>query len=172
MPEFVAAFERLATRDYVWLDIATDSVGAALQHDLGLQTEGIDLAGLLGFSRLLCRIIDFKSEFTATHSSGVAAAGTELARLVGFSRDECRMFEIAAYLHDLGKLAVPSEILEKPGKLGAGEWDAPGLRQAVAELAGGERPFQEVELEHEFPGVGRRAPGPTPRSAGTAQWSK
>ncbi|MCL5884638.1 MAG: HD domain-containing protein [Deltaproteobacteria bacterium] len=33
------------------------------------------------------------------------------------------MFEIAAFLHDLGKLAVPSEILEKPGKLTEGEWN-------------------------------------------------
>ena len=33
------------------------------------------------------------------------------------------MFEIAAYLHDLGKLAIPREILEKPGKLTDEEWD-------------------------------------------------
>lgn len=32
------------------------------------------------------------------------------------------MFEVAAYLHDLGKLAIPSEILEKPGRLTAEEW--------------------------------------------------
>jgi len=70
----------------------------------------------------LYRIIDFKSEFTATHSSGVAAVGRSLATLVGFSRQECRMFEIAAYLHDLGKLAVPSEILEKRERLTQAEW--------------------------------------------------
>jgi two-component system, chemotaxis family, CheB/CheR fusion protein len=42
-------------------------------------------------------------------------------------------------------------------ELGAGAWNAPGLRQAVDTLAGGEGPFQEVELEREFPGLGRRA---------------
>ena len=93
-----------------------------MRRKLGNQTVRFDVDAMLALSRLICRIIDFKSEFTATHSSGVAASGRELARLAGFSRNKCRMFEIAAYLHDLGKLAVPSEILEKPGKLSTEEW--------------------------------------------------
>jgi len=41
---------------------------------------------------------------------------------VGFSDEEGKLIEIAANLHDLGKLAVPSEIIEKPGKLTDEEW--------------------------------------------------
>jgi HD-GYP domain-containing protein (c-di-GMP phosphodiesterase class II) len=121
-PDCVAAFARIAEKDYVWLEIASSAMESVLRRELSFQTSEIDMSGLLELSRLICRIIDFKSEFTATHSSGVAAAGGALARLVGFSRRECSMFEIAAYLHDLGKLAVPSEILEKPGKLSPEEW--------------------------------------------------
>jgi HD-GYP domain-containing protein (c-di-GMP phosphodiesterase class II) len=95
---------------------------SVLRRNLSFQFAEIDMDGLLELSRLICRIIDFKSAFTATHSSGVTAAGGALARLAGFSALECRLLEIAAYLHDLGKLAVPSEILEKPGKLSAAEW--------------------------------------------------
>lgn len=63
------------------------------------------------------RIIDFRSPFTAMHSAGVAASARELARLAGMTDEECRMMEIAGFLHDVGKLHVPNEILEKPGKL-------------------------------------------------------
>ena len=122
VPEHVEALRRLARRDFVWLDIASGSMEPALHAAISGAGLDLDLEGLLGFARFLCRLIDFKSGFTATHSSGVAAAGCELARLAGFSSTECVRFEIAAYLHDLGKMAVPLEVLEKPGKLDAAEW--------------------------------------------------
>ena len=76
---------------------------------------GLDV--LKSFSSVFSRIIDFRSRFTATHSSGVAAVALELTAISGFSSRECRMMEIAGYLHDLGKLAIPAEILEKNSAL-------------------------------------------------------
>jgi len=122
VPGFADAMLRIAKKDYVWLDIASQTMDTALRKRLGSQTVEFDLDAMIALSRLICRIIDFKSEFTATHSSGVAATGVALARLAGFSPKKRKMFEIAAYLHDLGKLAIPSEILEKPGKLTEEEW--------------------------------------------------
>lgn len=122
VPADVDALLRLFDRDYVWLEIASGSMGESLRHSLGMETIDTDMREFLDFSRLVCRIIDFKSEFTATHSSGVAAVAKTVASLVGFSRQECVMFEIAAYLHDLGKLAIPSEILEKRDRLTPAEW--------------------------------------------------
>ena len=67
------------------------------------------------------RVIDAKSPYTARHSSGVAhwavAAGTQLGLDAGGLRDLHR----AGLLHDIGKLAVSSRILDKPGKLDADE---------------------------------------------------
>lgn len=122
-PDCVDALSRMAGKDYVWLEIASSSMESALRRSLSFQIAEVDMEGLLELSRLICRIIDFKSAFTATHSSGVAAAGGALAHRAGFSSRECMLLEIAAYLHDLGKLAVPSEILEKPGKLSPREWN-------------------------------------------------
>jgi putative nucleotidyltransferase with HDIG domain len=122
VPAYVDALLRLCDRDYVWLEISSGAIGESLRLSLGTETIDTDIREFLDFSRLVCRIIDFKSEFTATHSSGVAAVGKSLATLVGFSRQECQMFQIAAYLHDLGKLAIPSEILEKRGRLTQAEW--------------------------------------------------
>jgi HD-GYP domain-containing protein (c-di-GMP phosphodiesterase class II) len=52
----------------------------------------------------------------------VTAVAATLAQLFGFSEDECQMMQVAGYLHDLGKLAVPEAILEKPGRLSPEEY--------------------------------------------------
>ena len=122
VPSHVDALLRLCDRDYIWMEISSGAMADSLRLSLGTETIDTEIREFLDFSRLVCRIIDFKSAFTATHSSGVAAVGGSLAALVGFSRQECLMFEIAAYLHDLGKLAIPSEILEKRDRLTPAEW--------------------------------------------------
>lgn len=66
---------------------------------------------------LFARIVDAKSAFTAQHSLGVSRLARLLAEKMGISTDHCVKLEIAGLLHDLGKLRVPDEILNKPGKL-------------------------------------------------------
>jgi HD-GYP domain-containing protein (c-di-GMP phosphodiesterase class II) len=117
VPEHVDAMLELAKRDHVWMEVTSGSIESILRRSVASHTKELDLDGLLDFSRVICRLIDFKSEFTATHSTGVAAAAVTLAGFMGFSREEQKLMQIAAYLHDLGKIAIPSEILEKPGML-------------------------------------------------------
>lgn len=121
-PIHVDAMLKLSKRDYIWLDVISDSIESILWRSISHQSKELDIDELRDFAWLICRLIDFKSEFTATHSSGVAATAAAVAELVGFSDNENKLMEIAAYLHDLGKLAIPSEILEKPGKLSDDEW--------------------------------------------------
>jgi HD-GYP domain-containing protein (c-di-GMP phosphodiesterase class II) len=123
MPSLVEAFERLAVREYFWLDLVSPSLRSILSGRLKAVTIGLDGEDLLAFSRLFARIIDFKSPFTATHSSGVAACAEMLADRSGFSPRDCTRMRIAGYLHDLGKLAVPVEILDKPSRLGRKEFN-------------------------------------------------
>ena len=78
---------------------------------------------LLEFAELIAQIIDFRSRFTATHSKGVAATARYLAQSLGFDAQMQKFIYLAGLLHDLGKLAVPSEIIEKPGPLDAMEMD-------------------------------------------------
>jgi len=54
---------------------------------------------------------------TIGHSERVAAYATEVATAVGLGRAEVHMVRLGAYLHDVGKLRVPREILRKPGRL-------------------------------------------------------
>jgi len=56
------------------------------------------------------------------HLEGVGLLAVETGRMLGLRRDELEELARAAQLHDLGKLAVPDEILRKPGPLDEREW--------------------------------------------------
>jgi two-component system, cell cycle response regulator len=53
---------------------------------------------------------------------GVGSLAADVGRMLGLRRDELEELDRAAQLHDLGKLAVPDEILSKPGPLDEREW--------------------------------------------------
>lgn len=122
-PELVDVFRTMSAREYFWLDLASPSIQTILSQRLRSARIGVASRDMLGFSQLFSRIIDFKSPFTATHSSGVAASAEFLAGRLGFSRQECTAMRIAGYMHDLGKLAVPVEILDKPSRLNRKEFN-------------------------------------------------
>lgn len=62
-------------------------------------------------------IVDAKSSFTAEHSSRVTSYAVRLAEAFGFDEERKQTLRRAGLLHDVGKLGVPTAILEKPGKL-------------------------------------------------------
>ena len=117
MPPLVDVFLSLAGKEYFWLDLINPPLKLVFTERIPDSSFGLGSESMLGFSRLFSRIIDFKSPFTATHSSGVAASAEFLAGLCNFSEGDCRLMRIAGNLHDLGKLAVPVEILDKPAYL-------------------------------------------------------
>ncbi|HSQ28479.1 MAG TPA: HD-GYP domain-containing protein [Gemmatimonadaceae bacterium] len=65
--------------------------------------------------------IESKDAYTRGHCERVASYATALARDVGFDDMTMFWFRIGALLHDVGKIVVPSEILNKPGRLTAEE---------------------------------------------------
>ncbi len=60
-------------------------------------------------------------QYTTTHALNVAVLSMALAESIGLAPREVRTFGIAGLLHDLGKVRIPEEILNKPGKLTDGE---------------------------------------------------
>ncbi len=116
-PDLVEAFSSLAGKEYFWLEATSRSISAILSQRVPATQVELDLDGVLNLAKLFAEIVDFRSPFTATHSMGVAAVAAEIARRFGFSDRECRLMEAAGYLHDLGKLAVPASVLDKPGQL-------------------------------------------------------
>ena len=69
----------------------------------------------------LARAVDERDAYTGRHSYVVGELAARVARLLGLETDEVELVRLAGSLHDLGKLAVPEEILRKPGALSDGE---------------------------------------------------
>jgi HD-GYP domain-containing protein (c-di-GMP phosphodiesterase class II) len=116
-PLFVQALIKAAKNNAFWIELSLPSIGRIVSDRIGASNIYIDDETLINISKLFSRIIDFRSTFTATHSSGVAASAKYLGKLCNLSNVECILLEIAGYLHDIGKLAIPKEILEKEGSL-------------------------------------------------------
>ncbi len=72
--------------------------------------------------RVFAQVIDAKHSYTAGHSERVANYTYTLARALDIPEDEAEKYEIAAYLHDAGKVAVSKAILNKPASLTVDEY--------------------------------------------------
>lgn len=68
-------------------------------------------------TRAIARAIDAKDIYNEGHSEGVANTAVKIAKQMDLSDDQIRGVEIAAYLHDVGKIGISEEILRKPAQL-------------------------------------------------------
>jgi putative nucleotidyltransferase with HDIG domain len=75
-----------------------------------------------GVALLLGEVIEDDDHYTGEHSRGVVALSVEIAQEVGLSERDQRLVEFGALLHDVGKLRVPNEIINKAGPLDDDEW--------------------------------------------------
>jgi HD-GYP domain-containing protein (c-di-GMP phosphodiesterase class II) len=71
----------------------------------------------------LTSTVEAKDDYTATHGEDVAGMSERVALRMGLPGNEARDVRYAALLHDIGKIAVPSEILQKAGPLSDVEWE-------------------------------------------------
>jgi diguanylate cyclase (GGDEF)-like protein len=72
---------------------------------------------------LLLRTMKLLDPGSLLHGQRIAAIASGIARLLGWDDEQRRHLEVAALLHDIGKLGVPEHILKKPGKLSSEEYD-------------------------------------------------
>ena len=67
-------------------------------------------------------VVEADDQYTGEHSRGVVALALEVGRRLDLDDDQLRNLEFASLLHDVGKVAIPKEIINKPGKLEPHEW--------------------------------------------------
>jgi len=69
----------------------------------------------------LSRALAYRDDDTGDHTSRVATVARLIAEEMGLSKSDCRTLYLAAPLHDIGKVAIPDAVLNKPGRLDADE---------------------------------------------------
>ncbi len=74
-------------------------------------------------SRTLIQTLETKDKFTANHSVIVARDALEIAETLGMNPEEAEVVQHAALLHDIGKLSIPDELLQKKDKLTFPEYE-------------------------------------------------
>lgn len=117
-PQVVEWFIAASASEGFWLNLEPQSVhaylGNRLKQGVPIMTPMRELKHL---ALIFSRIVDAKSPYMSNHSAGVARVARYLAEKLGLSDDVCDKIEIAGLVHDLGKLRIPDEIIEKPGPL-------------------------------------------------------
>lgn len=73
--------------------------------------------------RAIATTVEFRDPYTAGHQTRVARLATAIARELLFDDAEVRGISTAAGIHDIGKISVPAEILSRPGRLSAVEFE-------------------------------------------------
>jgi diguanylate cyclase (GGDEF)-like protein len=83
--------------------------------------EGPDRAARYRAAASLAKAVDARDVYTGSHSERVGELSARIARRLGIDEPQIELTRLAGSLHDLGKLAIPEEILRKPGALNESE---------------------------------------------------
>jgi len=125
-------------------------MGRAVELEgIGVLVEDISNS-LLRNSHALISVARLKQsdEYTYMHSVAVCGLMIALARQLGFSAEQVKEAGMAGLLHDVGKLAIPIDILNKPGKLSETEFDTMrGHPEAGTHMLLGSRHFSSQILD-------------------------
>ena len=147
-PELVEAFLAASRSEAFWLNLEARGIQAYLADMLAQSQPYVaTVQELKQLATIFSRIVDAKSPFTAEHSLGVARLARFLAEKLGVSAENCDKIEIAGLLHDIGKLRVPDEILDKPAKLDERERKVMNAHS-----------FETYQILHTVPGFEEIAP--------------
>jgi len=87
----------------------------------------------MSFAEALVKAIDGRDAYTAGHSKAVAEYSRDIARELGLAREEVARIHLCGLVHDIGKIGVRAEVLEKQAALDDGEWDEMRRHSAIGE---------------------------------------
>jgi HD-GYP domain-containing protein (c-di-GMP phosphodiesterase class II) len=138
------ALRVMKERSGTWFDPALVNAAASLENETDLwaamhdgtardrviamqpgnEIRMADDAAIDNICEAFAGVIDTKSPYTNQHSQRVTKAALAIGKMLGLRQKDLVILRRAGLLHDIGKLGVPNSILDKQGKLTAGEWEA------------------------------------------------
>lgn len=126
----LAIFNAIAMIQYHRMVLADNEYAERLDREVAEQTKMItEQAKRLEIKNqetilMLARVIDAKDSYTNGHSFRVSVYAVALARKLGWTAEEQSALHWEALLHDIGKVGVPDQVLNKPGRLTDDEFHA------------------------------------------------
>ncbi len=122
-PDLVSAMERLARDAGFWADLNDPHIADIVFQLPPAENETPVTEGFLDdVATAFSDVVDAKSPYTADHSGRVTLYTDMIAEEMGLSTRHRRWLRRGALLHDLGKLGVSNQVLDKPAKLDDAEW--------------------------------------------------
>lgn len=98
--------------------VMVDDVTERRRAERSIQQYIVQLRGAMrGTLEVVTRMVDLRDPYTAGHERRVGRIARELALEMGWSAERAEALELIGLVHDVGKIAVPTEILTKPGRL-------------------------------------------------------
>jgi diguanylate cyclase (GGDEF)-like protein/PAS domain S-box-containing protein len=120
----------LGARHAELLDALATLLGAQLEHDQRRAVQSREHAGLTGVYALVAAL-EARDRYTGAHSRTVVSLARMVAERIGLGAAEIELATQVALLHDMGKVAIPDSVLQKPGPLSEAEWDLMRQHPAV-----------------------------------------
>ena len=151
-PAMVEAFERIATPEF-WTILAEPGLEERIvAMEKTRRVIEVDDDYLDDIAAAFAKVVDAKSPFTAGHSDRVALFSDLIAEELGFDVHRRRTLKRAALLHDIGKLGVSNQVLDKPGKLNDEEWaeikQHPAIGERILSHVAAFAPLARIAGEH------------------------
>ncbi len=119
-----AADALLEVLDYEMLESLRDeNILQTLDNIIPSWAMPVTESSVTGIASFFAHVIDYKSPFTRKHTNQIANRAWLMSKHYGYNQEERAALYLAASLHDVGKIATPSAVLEKPGKLDHDEFE-------------------------------------------------
>lgn len=153
-PALVEACEAAAQRlPHFWSMLDAEDLDRAVLDLAPIDDrQAIDDDYLDDVAAAFAKVVDAKSPFTRGHSERVALFTDLIAEAIGMDDERRRRLKRAALLHDIGKLGVSNQILDKPGRLDAEEWASvrhhPTLGEIILSRIGAFRELSRIAGAH------------------------
>lgn len=151
-------------RDPDQFDEDTVTMLGAIQDSMALGVNTLrsheeQLAGLarlkaaaLGTVDAIASTVEARDPYTAGHQKHVAQLVVAAARELGWTEDRIEGLRLGAMIHDIGKIALPMEILNRPGKLSAAQMaivqEHPGIGAEIMDHVAFQWPIRQMILQH------------------------
>lgn len=127
------AFLNVSERTEFWQGLQDESIDTSLEKVVPQFCNAMDYKDIRQLTKTLSRIIDAKSQFTQAHSTALSFKISIMADFYQIDPANKYKLLIASDLHDLGKLVVSNDILDKPGKLTTEEFEVVKKHPAITQ---------------------------------------